>query len=629
MENISRNIRQMLLFPVIMLGLLYLGVTSRAEEKPTVAYKTHVQNMDWQEERRDGELSGTQDLSLQAEAMTIRLENIAPGAGGISYRSHCQNEGWQSWVRDGAVTGTTGKAQRMEALEISLYGELAAKYNVAYRVWLQDLGWQDWRYNGATAGTTGESRRIEACEIRLEERTPGVNIQVSSHVQDIGWQPYVTPEAVSGTEGQSLRLEAVKLQLSGAAGTSYVEYRAHCQDVGWTGWSRNGVMSGTESRSLRMEALEVRLSPDLAAKYDVYYKVHVQDIGWLEWAANGQTAGTTGIARRLEAVQVKLTPKGKGPGTGRSYIGKPNLSYEAHVQNKGDMEFVNEGVACGTEGQSLRMESVRFSLSGGQMSGDVISRAHVQDDGWKNPVGSGTWAGTVGKSKRLEAIELRLTGELEQYFDIYYRAHIQNFGWLGWASNGQAAGSTGIGMRMEALQVCLVRKGEAAPGSTEGYYMDKLPGVKTGVYRIMVNKLMNVVTIYDGEVPIRACIASAGNPTPVGTFYTPAKFLWAPLIGGVWGQYSTQIYNGFLFHSVPYARTDPRTLSTTAYNLLGTTQSLGCVRLLVEDAKWIYDNCPIGTEVTIYSSTDPGPLGKPTAPPLAPGQTWDPTDPNI
>ena len=37
------------------------------------------------------------------------------------------------------------------------------------------------------------------------------------------------------------------------------------------------------------------------------------------------------------------------------------------------------------------------------------------------------------------------------------------------------------------------------------------------------------------------------------------------------------------------------------------TASAGCVRMTVEDAKWIMENCPTGTEVEIYNSSTPGP----------------------
>ena len=37
----------------------------------------------------------------------------------------------------------------------------------------------------------------------------------------------------------------------------------------------------------------------------------------------------------------------------------------------------------------------------------------------------------------------------------------------------------------------------------------------------------------------------------------------------------------------------------------------------------------VGTKITIYNSSDPGPLGKPALQKIPGSQTWDPTDPAI
>jgi hypothetical protein len=153
-------------------------------------------------------------------------------------------------------------------------------------------------------------------------------------------------------------------------------------------------------------------------------------------------------------------------------------------------------------------------------------------------------------------------------------------------------------------------------------------------YYIKVNKQQNCVTIYkqdeDGKytVPVKAMTCSSGTATPLGTYKTLEKYRWKLLMGDVWGQYSTRIFEGVLFHSVWYYDMDASTLSTKQYNKLGTTASHGCIRLTVADAKWIYDNCALGTTVEIYSDKDPGPLGKPDALILPDGSGWDPTDPS-
>lgn len=150
-------------------------------------------------------------------------------------------------------------------------------------------------------------------------------------------------------------------------------------------------------------------------------------------------------------------------------------------------------------------------------------------------------------------------------------------------------------------------------------------------YKIKVNKQKNCVTIYkmnaNGKYkPVKAMVCSTGAATPVGTFPLGEKMRWHTLIGPCYGQYCTRIHGGILFHSVWYYKPSPSTLSSEAYNRLGTTASHGCVRLTVADAKWIYDNVPSGSPVTVYNSSKPGPLGKPSGIRLPSSSRWDPTD---
>jgi len=158
-------------------------------------------------------------------------------------------------------------------------------------------------------------------------------------------------------------------------------------------------------------------------------------------------------------------------------------------------------------------------------------------------------------------------------------------------------------------------------------------------YYIRINRKQNCITIYtldeNGEytVPYKAMICSTGlyNATPRGEYQISTKYRWRELYGNVYGQYATRIHGGVLFHSVPYYRKSNSALCTEKYNKLGQQASMGCVRLTVEDAKWIAENCPAGTTVEIYDSDDPGPLGKPEAVKIDtdnPNKGWDPTDPD-
>ena len=157
-------------------------------------------------------------------------------------------------------------------------------------------------------------------------------------------------------------------------------------------------------------------------------------------------------------------------------------------------------------------------------------------------------------------------------------------------------------------------------------------------YWIKVNYVVNTVTVYKADengnytVPIKAMICSTGSSTPrSGVYRTQAKYAWKALIGSA-GKYCTRITGQILFHSVPYLNGDKEKFEYWEYDRLGQTRSLGCVRLTVADALWIYNNCPIGTSVEFYGSSNPGPLGKPSAMKISgygyPLNNWDPTDPD-
>lgn len=105
---------------------------------------------------------------------------------------------------------------------------------------------------------------------------------------------------------------------------------------------------------------------------------------------------------------------------------------------------------------------------------------------------------------------------------------------------------------------------------------------------------------------VRTMVCSTGlasTPTPKGTYTsttTPVvRWGYFPKYD-VWAQYLYRIQGPYLFHSVLYDEADESTVKWGSVNKLGTPASHGCIRLSVEDARWIYNNCPAGTTVTVY-----------------------------
>lgn len=167
-----------------------------------------------------------------------------------------------------------------------------------------------------------------------------------------------------------------------------------------------------------------------------------------------------------------------------------------------------------------------------------------------------------------------------------------------------------------------------------------ISNASTTKYWLKVNTKCNVVNVYvmnNGQwQPFKVMLCSCGkattktNATPKGTFKLKSKWRWLPLVAHSYGQYCSQIKGDYLFHSVPYAKYKKySSQKTKEFNKLGKKASHGCVRLSTIDAKWIYKNCKRGTKITVYSSGNPGPFGKPEGIKVSTKKKygWDPTDP--
>lgn len=159
-------------------------------------------------------------------------------------------------------------------------------------------------------------------------------------------------------------------------------------------------------------------------------------------------------------------------------------------------------------------------------------------------------------------------------------------------------------------------------------------------YLIRVNRAENFAIVYgmdkDGHhtIPYKAFICSTGlneDDTPLGVFEISDKYRWRLMVDGTYAQYAIRIYGQIMLHSIPYLEPSSDTLEYWEYNKLGRPASLGCVRFRAGAIKWIYNNCPEGTKVNIYSQ--PGeipPIDIPTVKKIKksnPNSGWDPTDP--
>ena len=155
--------------------------------------------------------------------------------------------------------------------------------------------------------------------------------------------------------------------------------------------------------------------------------------------------------------------------------------------------------------------------------------------------------------------------------------------------------------------------------------------------------VVTVYTKYKGtnswNLPVFSYLTSPGTPstpTDFGNRLTRTKYRWKDLMGPSYGQYATELLaytvvagsnhidwtnNGEYFHSIACGSANNHNLNPAVYNLLGTRQSHGCVRMCVRYAWWTYTYLESGTAVYVganlarpinrmpqpraYSSVDP------------------------
>ncbi len=121
-------------------------------------------------------------------------------------------------------------------------------------------------------------------------------------------------------------------------------------------------------------------------------------------------------------------------------------------------------------------------------------------------------------------------------------------------------------------------------------------------FNISVSLEDQVVRVYHKEELIKEMICSGGtieDPTPTGTFKTNEKiyYCWLPKYS-VGAYYYIRFYGSYLFHSVPFDENG--NIIQEEFQKLGSPASHGCIRLKVDDAKWLYETLPLGVEVNIF-----------------------------
>ena len=463
----------------------------------TVSYRTHVQDVGWQNYVQNGQMSGTSGRSLRLEGMNIKVLNNTNI--NIKYQVHVQDIGWQDWKKNDEMAGTSGRSLRLEGIRICL--ENSEEYSIMYRVHVQDIGWQEWKTDGEMAGTSGRSLRLEAIEIKIiknpkievnyeynkDKNTVTATINSNKEfksINDDSWELSTDKKTYTKTFTRNCDYQ-INLTDVDKVTTKHnikvtqiienkINYTSYIEGIGWEKQFEkiDGKTSGTIEESKRIEAIKIFLgnSAEIRQNAKIKYQVHMQDYGWLDWKQNGEVAGVIGEEKRLEAIRIKLENL-----EGYSVI------YKANIQDIGWTDWKSNGEELGTTGEDLRLEAIQIKIvktpnikvnysynpNSNIVTTTIISNKElksINDTSWKLSNDRKIYTKTFDKNGDYQVVLTDVDGisiekniEISQIINstVRYSSHVQDHGWMNWVKDTVLSGATGESKRVEALKIDL------------------------------------------------------------------------------------------------------------------------------------------------------------------------------
>lgn len=126
---------------------------------PILQCDAHIEAIGWIGYKDTSkQIIGTEGQEKRIEAIRFKTNSELE----IEYRVHVENIGWQDWKKNEEIAGTTGQSLRIEAIEIKCNRALEVQEHI------ENVGWMP-SSKGANIkiGTEGKALRLEAFKIRI------------------------------------------------------------------------------------------------------------------------------------------------------------------------------------------------------------------------------------------------------------------------------------------------------------------------------------------------------------------------------------------------------------------------------------------------------------------------------
>lgn len=567
------------------------GTTQNAPSATvSLTVQAHVQSKGWMKKKTAKSTGnvitvGTSGKGLRMEALRITF-SVKGASGTIKAVAHVQKLGDRNakWVDGKLLLGTTGKGYRMEAIKIWLEGDVADLYDIVYRAHVQKIGWQPWTVNGGMAGTSGRALRVEGIQIKLVKKDAAA--------------PKSGPQFITLSDNPMYALANTTTGNVQASRTKFADTFAQRYYL-WTNGAYVLLQSVSSGKFLTYKdgkVLQMKEKEGDASQ---------------QWAISGMDGGYTfmNLASNLYlALKSKLTvasDKGaKWMLTSAAIL--PNGYYKLKNMAQGkyldvkDSSYATGARAIVNDKSGKTSQTFTFTRKSGNTYRVLSTQSLKAIEAAAKTTGAKVRQGDAGNSKKAQQWTVTFLRDGSFQLKNVWSGKVLTAKGSG-ASKANVASSTNASTEKQKWDF-VVSKKRTNPGYERAYNHIRNRYSKTKYIFALDNK-NNWLWIFKGKQGAwsldRNWIVSTGkstNRTPRGEFE----------IHGHWasdgdGNYNVWYYTMFrwtnAFHSIKYA---PGSYTRIVDGRLGKHVSMGCVRMVLENAKWIYYNAPIGTHVSSY-----------------------------
>ena len=375
----------------------------------------------------------------------------------------------------------------------------------------------------------------------------------------------------------------------GDSGDAVIRLQRRLRNLGYFHGETDGIYSGTTERAVRIfqcyNGLETNGVADVALQ-ELIFSENAK-------APDNSLLAQGAVGEEVEKLQKRLRELGFMTGSVDGNFGAGTASGVKALQ-----QYMRD-----LEEQEIRADAGRMEMLE-EKGQDISSLLSVEVNGIADPILQDEFysdsfpaipAAMQSGSSGIDVVRLqRRLSALEYFYGVL---------------DGQYGNGTEEAVRLFQKQNALEQSGIAGDDTLSLLFSENAKkAIKPYVLKVSTKdqRVYAYAPDANGEYNqlVRTMKCSTGKdatPTPKGTFtITGPGARWHYFKKfQCWAQYAYYIDGDIMFHSVLYNQKDgPVTQSSV--NNLGRKASHGCVRLSVEDAKWIYFNCPQSTKIIVY-----------------------------